>query len=110
MKLYLILIPCIAIGTLYCAEKNLEINQIVQEALQSPDGINQGTLNLLVEKQKAIMREQFSGLFNTTALNYMDEKQQVPLRIIRNLDPETAELARKHNENLRQQVLQNQQK
>lgn len=110
MKLYLILIPCIAIGTLYCSEKNREINQIIQAALENPEGMTQETLNLLVAKQKAKMREECSSLFSSTATDYKKEKKQVPLGIIKNLDPEAAQSAREHNENLRQQVLSNPQK
>ena len=100
MKVYLITLSLMGTNTFYCAEKKLNPDKIVRDGWKNEGHIDQKTIDTLLQQQRDRMKEESISFLKATVQNYIDADQRVPERIIRNADPETASLARTHNDAL----------
>ena len=83
--------------TLYAAEKPLNADAILRKSLATGKPIPHATANLMIQQQRErVARDGIDFL--------MTWGKQVPEKIIRDANPESAKIARQHNQNLQSQL------
>ena len=81
--------------------------KIFSDFLEKTNNMNPESMKKYEEE---ITQQTVTRLAKETITAYIALQQEIPANFISNADAETAELANAHNKNLRQQLLQNQQK